>query len=335
MRYPMQQKSLSTKDTPGSKSELKAKLTFAGIFIVGVAVVFFIFNLLTHGNFLEWQNVKIILANMVYPSFMAWGMCFLFACGYNDMSWGGVVVLASFATGVFANMYGLVAGLIAGVLVGTVLVFINFCIFAYTKIPSWIASLSLAMIYEAIAVFLYRGKSTKALVEAPMAKELRIFGLLPWSLVVLAVGFVIIYFVYNRTIIGYNIRAIGGNANVSRALGVNVRKTLLWVGLICGLIIGITSFLQESYAGITTVKTGLASILLIFQPLAIALLADILQKKINIIIAVPVCAFLLYAVFNMMTLMHIPSGTLQEALLCLFIIVFAVVGQRGVKEVVK
>jgi ribose/xylose/arabinose/galactoside ABC-type transport system permease subunit len=331
----MQQNSLSAKGKAGVTGGTKAQLVFAGIFIAAVAVVLFVFNLLTHGNFLEWMNIKIILGNMVYPTFMAWGMCFLFACSYNDMSWGGVVVLASFGTGVFGNTYGLAAGIIAGVVIGTVLVFVNFCIFAFTKIPSWIASLSLAMIYEAIAVFLFTGASTGALVATPMNKDLRILGQLPWSLLVLAAGFVIIYFVYNRTIIGFNIRAIGGNAAVSRALGVDVKKTLLWVGLICGLLIGVTSFMQESYSGITTVKTGLASIFLIFQPLAIALLADIMQKKINIIIAVPVCGFLLYAVFNLMTLMHVPSGTLQEALLCLFIIVFAVFGQRGVKGVVK
>jgi ribose transport system permease protein len=86
----------------GGTDGIKAQLVFAGIFIVAVAALFIIFNLFTHGNFLEWMNIKIILANMVYPTFMAWGMCFIFACGYSDMSWGGVVVLASFGTGVLA-----------------------------------------------------------------------------------------------------------------------------------------------------------------------------------------------------------------------------------------
>lgn len=331
----MQQNSLIAKGTPAGTGGTKAQLVFAGIFIAALAVVFFVFNLLTHGTFLEWMNLKIILAGMVYPTFMAWGMCFLFACGYSDMSWGGVVVLASFGTGVFGNMYGFAGALIAGVVIGAFLVFMNFCVFAFTKIPSWIASLSLAMVYEAVGVFLRVGKTTGPLVEAPLNKDLRILGQLPWSLLVLAAGFLIVYFIYNRTIIGFNIRAIGGNTAVARSLGVNVIRTLLWVGLICGLLIGVTSFLQESYSGYTTVKTGLSSIFLIFQPLAIALLAEILQKKINIIIAVPICAFLMYAAFNLLTLLHVPSGTLQEALLCLFIIVFAVVGQRGVKGVVK
>lgn len=318
-----------------AKGGLTSQLIFACLFIAAAAVLFFSFNLLTHGNFLEWMNIKIILGSMVYPTFMAWGMCFLFACGYNDLSWGGVVVLASFATGAIGNQYGFAAALITGILVGALLVFINFCIFALTKIPSWIASISLAMIYEAVAVFLRVSKTTGPLVEAPLKLELRTLGQLPWSILVLVVGFIIIYFVYNRTTIGFNIRAIGGNDRVARALGVNVTKTLLWVGLICGLLIGATSFLQESYAGLTTVKTGLSSIFLIFQPLAIALLAEILQKKINIVIAVPICAFIMYAIFNLLTLLHIPSGTLQEALLSLFLIVFGVIGQRGVKGVVK
>ncbi|MDR3332103.1 MAG: hypothetical protein LBT08_05695 [Synergistaceae bacterium] len=281
------------------------------------------------------MNIKIILGNMIYPTFMAWGMCFLFACGYTDMSWGAVVVLASFATGVLGNMYGLAAGMLCGIFVGTGLVFFNFWIFSATKIPAWIASLSLAMVYEAFAIFLQVNNATKAAIAKPFDKSLRFLGQFPYSLIVLLVCFAVIYFIYNRTTVGFNIRAIGGNERVARSLGVNVDRTLLHVGIICGLLIGVTSFLQESYSGYTTAKNSLASIFLILQPLAIALLSDILQKKVNIVIAVPICAFLMYAVFNLLTLLHVPSGTLQEAMLALFIIAFGIIGQRGVQGVVK
>jgi ribose/xylose/arabinose/galactoside ABC-type transport system permease subunit len=316
-------------------NDRKRTLIFAGGVIVVTAIIFFLFNILTHGVFLEWSNIKILLGQMVWPSFMAWGMTFLFACGYTDLSWGAVVVLGSFATGVFGNAYGLAGSLIAGIVVGSVLVFINFCVFAFTKIPSWIAGISLAMVYEAVSVFLKTNSNTGPLVEKALAKNLQFLARLPYCLIILVVGFVIIYFIYNKTSIGFNIRAIGGNPKVATALGVNLKKTLLWVGLITGLLIGVTSFLQESYSGYTTVKAGLTSIFLIFQPLAIALLADIMQKRINVIIAVPICSFLLYAVFNCLTLMHVESGTLQEAMLALFLIAFGIVGQRKVKGVVK
>jgi ribose transport system permease protein len=50
---------------------------------------------------------------------------------------------------------------------------------------------------------------------------------------------------------------------------------------------------------------------------------------------VPICAFILYAVFNILTVLGVPSGTLQEAFLGLFIVIFGVIGQRKVKGVVK
>ncbi|MDR2487124.1 MAG: hypothetical protein LBD12_04090 [Clostridiales Family XIII bacterium] len=318
-----------------ARSDRARTLLFAGCVVAVTAVIFVVFNILTHGVFLGWTNIKVLLGQMVWPSFMAWGMTFLFACGYTDLSWGAVVVLGSFATGVFGNQYGLAGAIFAGVLVGTVLVFANFCIFAFTKIPSWIAGISLAMVYEAISVFLKTNPRTGPLVEKPLDKGLQFLAHLPHSLIILAAGLVLVYFLFNKTSIGFNIRAIGGNEKVATALGVNLKKTLLWVGLITGILIGVTSFLQESYSGYTTVKTGLTSIFLIFQPLAIALLADIMQKRINVIIAVPICSFLLFAVFNCLTLMHVESGTLQEAALCLFLIVFGVIGQRKVKGVVK
>ena len=229
-----------------------------------------------------------------------------------------------------------VAGVILGGLVtGLLLMFVNFLIFTYTGIPSWIAGISLAMIYEAIGFLLKISDSTKSLVTASLEKEYRVLGSFPWCLIILAVGLIVVYFLYNRTTVGLNIRALGGNKDVAGKLGVNVNKTLLAVGLITGILIGVACFMQQSYAGQTTVKTGLTSINIIFQPLAIYLLAQVIQKHINIIICIPICAFILYAVFNILTVLGVPSGTLQEACLGAFIIIFAILGRRGVKGVVK
>ena len=308
---------------------------FVALFIVGLAAVMFIFNLISGGSFLEWSNLKVIISHVVYPSFIAWGFCFLFACGYTDMSIGGVVVLGSFASCILGNWLGLPGVVLGGLIVGFMLIFINFLIFTYTGIPSWIAGISLAMIYEAVAFYLKIAPGTKPLVTTALAREYRLLGQLPWSLIFLAVGLVAVYFIYNRTTVGLNIRALGGNREVARKLGINVNRTLLSVGVIIGVLIGIACFLQQSYAGQTTVKTGLTSINLIFQPLAIYLLAQIIQKRINIIICVPICAFILYAVFNVLTVLGVPSGTLQEAFLGIFIIIFGILGSRGVKGVVK
>lgn len=308
---------------------------FAVCFAAGIAVLLVIFNLVSGGTFLEWNNLKGIISHVVYPSFIAWSFCFLFACGYTDMSVGGVLVLGSFAACIFGNWFGLPGVILGGLLTGLLLVFINFLIFTFTGIPSWIAGISLAMIYEAVGFLLKISKVTKPLVTTSLKRDFRLLGQFPWCVILLVVGWVIVYFLYNQTTIGLNIRALGGNKDVAEKLGISIRRTLLAVGLICGLLTGIACFVQQSYAGQTTVKTGLTSINLIFQPLAIYLLAQIIQKRINIILCVPICAFLLYAVFNILTILGVPSGTLQEAFLGAFIILFGVIGSRGTKGVVK
>jgi ribose transport system permease protein len=310
-------------------------LIFFLMLIAIIAAFAVFFNFVTGGDFLERTNVTVIISHIVWPTFVAWGICFLFACGYTDLSIGAIIVLGSFATCIFGNWYGYPGVILGGLIVGTLLTFLNFNVFAFTEIPSWIAGISLAMIYEAVAVFLKVGKSTADLIYAEIDKSLRILGRLPWSIILLAAGFVAAYIIYNRTTVGLNIRAIGGNKEVAKALGINIVKTLLWVGLISGIFIGIASIVQESVAGRTTVRTGLTSIYVVFQPLAIVLLAQILQKKINIIIAVPICAVIIYAVFNLLTILGVPSGTLQEAFLGAFLILFGIIGQRGYKGVVK
>jgi len=321
--------------TAGKGEKQTNPVLFFLLFIAVLAFVAVIINILTGGVFLESKNVQAILSAAIYPSFIAWGLCFLQACGYTDLSIGGVVVLSSFAACAFGNMFGYPGLILGGVITGTVLIFINFNIFAFAKIPSWIASISLAMIYEAISVFMRANKTFRPHVDVELDHSLRAIGQFPINLVVLAIGFVIVYLLYNRTSIGQNIVAVGGNKNVAKSLGVNVTKTLLLVGLICGVLIGVASVLQEIFVAKTAAMAGLTSIQMVFKPLAIALLAQIIQRWINIIIAVPFCSLIIYGVFNAMAFFGIPSGTLQDVLLCVFLLAFGMVGQRGVKGVVK
>lgn len=318
-----------------AKEKHQNPAVFAAFLIAGIVVVSIIFNFIAGGRFLDPSNIKLIISYTVWPTFVGWGLCFFFACGYTDLSVGSILVLGSFATTIFGNWLGYPGVILGGVLVGTLAVFINFNVFAFTKIPSWIAGISLAMIYEAVAIFLKVNKTTSTLIYTDMPDSLRVLGNLPWSIILAAVGFVAVYFIYNRTTVGLNIRALGGNKDVAKSLGINVLKTLLMVGIISGIFIGIASVVQQSFAGRTTIASGLTSIYVIFRPLAIVLLAQILQKRINIIIAVPICAVIIFAVFNLLTILGIPSGTLQEAFLGAFLIAFGILGQRGYKGVVK
>jgi len=76
------------------------------ILIAAIAAVGVIVHIFTDGRFLNGKNIEVILSNAVYPTFLAWSLCFLFACGYTDMSMGGILVLGSFAVCAMGNIMG-------------------------------------------------------------------------------------------------------------------------------------------------------------------------------------------------------------------------------------
>ena len=148
-------------------------------------------------------------------------------------------------------------------------------------------------------------------------------------------GFIIAYVTYNKTSIGLNARAVGGNADVAQMMGINTRRALMLGGLMAGFFFGFAGVMKESYAGYVVAQTGLSSLSTVFQPLAAVLLAQALQKHINIAIGIPISTFLIAMIFNILTLMGVPSGTFQEFLLGVIVVVFGITAQRNVKGVVK
>ena len=334
------QTSLSdSSDTIDSKNNTRTKgnsqLFSLIIIIVVIVVIFVIFNILAGGKFLTPSNMSIILSHATYPALIAYGIVFLFACNYIDLSLGAVLVLGAYTVNALGNLLGFPGVIAGGIAAGVLFVVINFSIFAFTRIPSWIAGIGLAMIYEGIALTLKSHQVIKTFVDVPLNENFRTLGRLPHSAVILAIGIIVAFIIYNRTTIGLNIRALGSNEEVARVLGINIKRTLISVGLICGIFVGVGAFIFESYIGQMTIRTGLASMYMVFHPLATVLLAQIMQKRINIIIAIPICAFIVYAIFNFLTSMNVPSGTIQEACLGFFVIAFGIVGRRGYKGIVK
>ncbi|WP_407717364.1 ABC transporter permease subunit [Hornefia butyriciproducens] len=160
-------------------------------------------------------------------------------------------------------------------------------------------------------------------------------GRAPLAFVVILIGLIVAYIIYNRTTIGLDIRAMGDNQSVARNMGIKLGRTVILSGLVAGIFVGAASFMKESFAGTVNSVTGLQSLSQTFQPLAAALLSQALAKKINIIVAVNLSTLFVMAIFNFLTLMNVPSGTWQETVLGISVIIFGVLAQRNTKEVVK
>ena len=297
------------------------------IIVIAALALLVVLNVVVDGKFLTFQNFTIILSAATVPAFVAWGFSYLSA--------GAIIVLAATASAIVGNALGYVPMFIAAVLVGVLCLAVNMTLFQVTKIPPWIAGLGMTMVYETIAGYYSQVRVSQGLRVEGLADEMRVLGRSPAIYIMLVIGFIIAYVTYNKTSIGLNARAVGGNADVAQMMGINTRRALMLGGLMAGFFFGFAGVMKESYAGYVVAQTGLSSLSTVFQPLAAVLLAQALQKHINIAIGIPISTFLIAMIFNILTLMGVPSGTFQEFLLGVIVVVFGITAQRNVKGVVK
>lgn len=316
-------------------TDKKAGWALKSVVILTAIAVLVIINMLTSGKFLEPSNLKTIAVNASVPTFTAWAFVFIFASGFIDLSLGAVIVLAANVAGTFGNEFGYPGLVVSGLVVGILLMMLNFTIFQVTRIPSWIAGLGMTMVYEAISSFYAEKRLDMGLRVVDLDDRYAQLGRAPLAFVVILIGLIVAYIIYNRTTIGLDIRAMGDNQSVARNMGIKLGRTVILSGLVAGIFVGAASFMKESFAGTVNSVTGLQSLSQTFQPLAAALLSQALAKKINIIVAVILSTLFVMAIFNFLTLMNVPSGTWQETVLGISVIIFGVLAQRNTKEVVK
>lgn len=68
---------------------------------------------------------------------------------------------------------------------------------------------------------------------------------------------VIMWFIWNKTVFGKNMFAVGSNEEAARVSGVNVFRTILLVFMLAGIMYGITGFIESARIGSSASYTGL------------------------------------------------------------------------------
>lgn len=204
------------------------------------------------------------------------------------------------------------------------------------KIPSWIAGLGFALIYEAI-LSLYAKHLSDTIGKAyiTMPDNLRALGTMPGIVILWLVGFVACYFLYSRSTLGINVRALGCNQSVAEAMGIKKNKTILLGSIVGAVFVGAAALARISYNGHLVSSSGMGSISSIFRSLATFLLAQSFASVIGVPAGALLGSLLIAALFNCLTLLGVPSGTGQEIMLGAIVILCGIISNAKNKGVVK
>lgn len=245
-----------------STALLRATSTSSFYLFLALIVMCGIFGILRPNQFISEYNIRTIFIDCSVLMILAMGQMLVITTSGIDLSVGSVLIFS----GVTANltMVGLggdslpviLAGFLVSVLSGLLWGLINGTLVAKLKIPALITTLGTTGMASGIALIMTHGSNVGG-VPSSLVKNIgsgKLFGVLPWLIVIAAIIVGMIYVLVKFTRLGLYTIAIGANEEAARRSGIKVRDQLIKIYAISGFLAGIAGFLNLARFSSTTIS---------------------------------------------------------------------------------
>jgi ribose transport system permease protein len=220
--------------------------------IIALVLMFIGFSIDMPGLFLSRQNLTNILSEVAIGGIIACGLTVCLAAGEFDLSIGYNTSFAGvLATGFMSFQHlPIVAAIIAALAVGMTIGVVNGVIVTAAGVSSFITTLGVGTALVGLN-FVYNSGApvTLGLPAAFGQIALRKIIGLPIPVIVMLAVALVLWVVLNRTVLGKNIQAVGGNAVAARLAGVRVNRTRIAALTICAVCASLAGILLASELG--------------------------------------------------------------------------------------
>ena len=218
-----------------------------------VLVMIIIILTVLRPNFINPANLIEILRQVSFTGIVAVGMTFCLLTGGIDLSVGSNVGLAVTVCAIFMAAKPIppeltggtninpIIGIVLGILASTVIGLLNGALVNEIKIPALIVTLGTLEIVRGI-VFVMTGAMP---IYEGFEEYFRFIGQgsigpIPVPVILFLLTMIVGSIVLNKTVYGRYIYSLGGNAEVTRLSGINVKKISYSVYAISGFLCGVT-----------------------------------------------------------------------------------------------
>jgi len=221
-------------------------------FPVGLLALLCLGFALSSDRFLSVNNGLIILQQSAVLLVAAAAMTFVIVSGSIDLSVGSIVALSALGAAALAGPMGAWA-ILPAIGVGLACGLVNGLLFAYGKIPSFIATLGTMVIFRGLVLLYTKGAPVSISDRGFLLfYTSRTFGI-PNAVLIAILAMIVAAIIFNQTVFGREVRAVGGGERVALLSGIRVSRVKLWVFVLCGGLCGLAGLLQ---AGRTMAATA-------------------------------------------------------------------------------
>lgn len=220
---------------------------------VGLVFVFLFFLVGTGGRLVKSTNLANLIEQCFTVTVVSVGMSFVYACGSMDISIGSVMALAELVMGYLMLRGGVPVPIIllAGLCVSTGFALMVGAITTFLRVPTFIISLCVMNICTGIVTTAVSQK----VMYTPYKQYVQ-FNATGLRIAVLVVVIVVGLIVFNKSRLGRDLKALGGNVVAAQQSGVRKHRTML-LGFLCmGLCVGLAGFFALTRTGTVNATTG-------------------------------------------------------------------------------
>lgn len=196
--------------------------------------------------FLQARNFANIGTQIAAIAIGAFGMTFVITTAGIDLSVGSTLALTSIFTGILLSTFGwgLIPTLIIILIAGAVMGLVNGVGVVYLRIEPLLMTLATMFIYRGIGLLLTGGRPVpiNSTTFKMIFAEGKVIGI-PSPVIITAVLLLCCWFLFSKTIFGYNVRAVGGNPEAARVAGINISVTKMVTYLFMGIMAAAAGFI--------------------------------------------------------------------------------------------
>ena len=321
---------LFSKNTEASKDEELKNLSKMNMIrsllpIVGLVIIFIVFNVLTNGRMI--RNLSLVMSQVYVTMISATGVFFIMTMGGLDFSQGSILGLSSIVVCMVSKV-NIPLAIVAGILTGAAIGAFNGFFYVNRKIKSFIVTIC--------TMFLFRGFIKYLTTNAPVAGSAQLINYntdvikAVCTVIVLVIGF----FLFKFTKFGIYLKAIGAGEKAAKFSGIKTDKMKFFIYILAGAITGFAAFINCIKVGSVTSSGGnqletqiLIALVLGGMPIS----GGAKVRFLNVIVG-----SLLYIVLNSgLTMMGFTTQMMQLIQGVVFLVFVAIFADRQSLQVIK
>jgi ribose transport system permease protein len=238
------------------KIDLSGLKKYSAIFILFFLMVLFSF---TNPHFLTVRNITNLVIQNTYIIIIAVGISFVMIGHAIDLSIGFQISLVGVVTAIsMFNYHNPVwLSVLLGILLGTLLGFINGMIVANIQVFPLLATLATSALFQGTSFLISRANVYRDFPEEfLLLTRAKVLGI-PFDILLALFVILLASFIYNETVFGFRVFALGGSEEGSRLAGINIRRMKLLTFTLCGFFTAIGTMLFLSRRNLHSSNQGI------------------------------------------------------------------------------